>query len=102
MQDILSRVNELKRPRLLARAGRIGSQDYRRETHLPRILGTPRLPRSGEAVVQLLDLENNLNDQRLNDAADYMLQDHIRVLIALIAETRILRATQYAGLRSIT
>jgi len=93
MQDILSRAAQLKRPRLLARAGRIGADDYRRETHLPSVLGTSRLPRSGAAVMKLLEMETTLNEQRLADASDYLLHEHIQVLIALIGETRILRAT---------
>ena len=39
MQDILSMLSAIHRPRLLMRAARFGAEDYRREVHLPRLLG---------------------------------------------------------------
>ncbi len=39
MQDILSRMNALRRPRLLIRAARAGADDYMRAPHLARLLG---------------------------------------------------------------
>ena len=39
MQDLLTMLNTLHRPRLMMRAAQIGAQDYRRATHLPRLLG---------------------------------------------------------------
>ncbi|MEL7088895.1 MAG: DUF6477 family protein, partial [Planctomycetota bacterium] len=39
MQDVLTMLQCLHRPRLLMRAARIGAEDYRRAAHLPRLLG---------------------------------------------------------------
>ncbi len=93
MQDVLSHLSTVSRPRLLVRAARIGAQDYRRELHLPRLLGMARLPRSGEALMRLSDIEADLNAQRLNEDAGYSLSRHIDVLIALVAEARLMRNT---------
>jgi hypothetical protein len=35
----------LRRPSLLMRAARIGTEDYRRTVHLPRLLGYGQVPR---------------------------------------------------------
>ena len=93
MQDILSMLNALKRPRLLMRAARIGSEDYRRSAHLPRLLGYGQLPRHGQALIRLIEIEADLNTLRLNDESTYSLLRHIDVLIAIVGESRILRAT---------
>ncbi|SEO27391.1 hypothetical protein SAMN04490248_103115 [Salinihabitans flavidus] len=64
MKDILSVLNDLRRPRLLIRAARAGAEDYRRDAHLPRHLGYGTLPRSGAALMKLMEIEGTLNDQR--------------------------------------
>lgn len=94
MQDILSMLNALHRPKLMMRAARIGAQDYRRATHLPRLLGYGTLPRHGEALIKLMEIEAALEDQRTAADASYGLIRHIDVLIAMVAEARILRAAQ--------
>ncbi|MFL4471018.1 DUF6477 family protein [Tateyamaria armeniaca] len=72
MQDILSMLNALHRPRLLIRAARIGAEDYRRAAHLPRILGYGHLPRHGNALMRLMEVEGELNALRLGE--DLVLQ----------------------------
>lgn len=94
MQDILSMLNVLKRPRLLIRAARIGAEDYRRAAHLPRLLGYGQLPRHGSALMRLMDIEAELNSLRLREDSSYSLLRHIDVLIAIIGESRILRAAR--------
>lgn len=96
MQDILSMLNALRRPRLLMRAARIGAEDYRRNAHLPRLLGYGQMPRHGAALMRLVDIEADLNAQRLNDDSAYSLLRHIDVLIAIVGEARIMRASQVA------
>ncbi|WP_223425768.1 DUF6477 family protein [Tateyamaria pelophila] len=96
MQDILSMLNALRRPRLLMRAARIGAEDYRRNAHLPRLLGYGQMPRHGAALMRLVDIEAELNAQRLNDDSAYSLLRHIDVLIAIVGEARIMRASQVA------
>lgn len=94
MQDILSMLNALHRPRLLIRAARIGAEDYRRAAHLPRLLGYGQLPRHGNALIHLMEIEGELNALRLGEDSSYSLLRHIDVLIAIIGEGRTLRAAQ--------
>lgn len=96
MQDILGMLNALRRPKLLMRAARIGAQDYRRNTHLPRLLGYGVLPRHGQALIKLMEIEFALEAQRESADASYSLVKHLDVLIAMVAEARILRASQSA------
>ena len=94
MQDILTMLNALHRPRLMMRAARIGAQDYRRAAHLPRLLGYGVLPRHGAALLKLVEMEAVLEDQRKQSDASYSLIKHLDVLIAMVAEARILRSAQ--------
>ncbi|MEP1198727.1 DUF6477 family protein [Tateyamaria sp.] len=94
MQDILSMLNALHRPRLLIRAARIGAEDYRRAAHLPRLLGYGQLPRHGNALMRLMEIEGELNALRLGEDSSYSLLRHIDVLIAIVGEGRTLRAAQ--------
>ena len=64
MQDILSILHSLRRPRLLIRAARFGAEDYRREKHLARILGEAPPQRTGAAVMKLLEIESELESAR--------------------------------------
>lgn len=91
MQDILTRIAQLKRPRLLTRAARIGADDYRRELHLTRLLKEPRLPRSAEALVKLSEIEADLNGKRVAGEQDYHLPRHVEILIAIVAESALLK-----------
>ena len=94
MQDILSMLQALRRPVLLMRAARIGAEDYRRATHLPRLLGYGVLPRHGAALMKLMEMEAGLNDQRTGGDTSYSLVKHVDVLIAMVGEARVLRAAQ--------
>jgi hypothetical protein len=85
-------LNALHRPRLLIRAARIGAEDYRRGAHLPRLLGYGQLPRHGAALMRLMEIEGELNALRLSEDSSYSLLRHIDVLIAVVGESRILRA----------
>ena len=92
MQDILSLLASLRRPRLLIRAARIGADDYRREAHLARILGYAALPRSGAALMRLVDLEADLALRRRAEDTAYSIARHVEVLAAIMGEARLLRA----------
>jgi hypothetical protein len=78
------------------RAARIGADDYRRGVHLPRLLGYGMLPRHGAALMKLMELESDLNAQRVTGNTSYSLIKHVDVLIAMVGEARILRAAQAA------
>lgn len=94
MLDLLSLIATLNRPRLLVSAARFGVDDYHREAHLPRLLGHAAPPRSGEAIMLLLDVEAALDDRRRANAADYSPARHVGVLTALLGEARLLRAAR--------
>ena len=92
MQDIFSMLNQLRRPRLLIQAARAGCDEYRREAHLRRLLGHGDLPKSGEALLRLIEMEVDLNQQRREGAGGYCLIAHVDVLIAMMGEARLARA----------
>ena len=94
MQDLLTMLNALHRPRLMMRAARIGAQDYRRTIHLPRLLGYGVLPRHDAALLKLIEMEAVLDDQRTDGDASYSLIRHLDVLIAMVGEARVLRTAQ--------
>ncbi len=92
MQDILGMIGSLNRPRLLVQAARFGVDAYARDITLPRLLKSLTLPRSGEAIMRLLDIEAELDDARKRRTSDYTVACHVEVLIALMGEARMLRA----------
>lgn len=96
MQDLISMLHAIRRPPLLMRAARIGAEDYRRAVHLPRLLGYGVLPRHGAALFKLIELEADLNTQRTSGDTSYSLIRHVDVLIAMLGEARVLRASQAA------
>ncbi|MDP5086987.1 MAG: DUF6477 family protein [Yoonia sp.] len=93
MLDLHTRIAQLKRPNLLARAARFGVDDYRRTVHLRRLLGSDPLPRHGAALMQLLDREAEMNALRLARSGSYSPAIHVEILIAILGEARLLRAT---------
>ena len=94
MKDILSILNDIRRPRLLIRAARVGAEDYSRDLHLKRHLGYRDLPRNGPALMLLMEIESALNEQRRANDAGYSLVRHVDVLIAIFGEARLLRASR--------
>lgn len=92
MQDLLSMISSMRRPAMLIRAARFGVSDYDRTRHLPRLLGRTAPPRSGAAVLRLLELEAEWEDRRKGKAADYSVSRHLDILIALLGEARVLRS----------
>ncbi len=94
MQDVLTMMSKLTRPRLLFRAARIGADDYRRDKHLQRVLGYGRSLRNAEALLKLMEVEVGINQMRDDGDASYSLVQHVDILIAMMGEARILRATQ--------
>lgn len=88
MTDFRAILANLRRPRLLIRAARFGLEDYRRDRDLRRILPAS-LPVEA-TVSQLLQEEARLETIRVAGAQDYPMARHIEVLIALMAEVRLL------------
>lgn len=97
MQDLTSMITSLRRPRLLARAAKLGARDYDRNRHLQRVLGFGALPGSGAALIRLMELEREMEDRRcINDPA-YSLIRHLDLLIALAGEAQLYQASRAPG-----
>ncbi len=92
MQDILEMLDQLRRPRLLIRAARAGAEGYARAPHLRRLLGGGETPRTGEALIRLLEMERDLDDTRRAGDPGYSAVRHVDMLIAMMGEARLLRA----------
>lgn len=92
MQDLMTQIATLRRPRLLIRAARIGAQTYRREARLPRLLGYGVSLRLGPTVVRLMALEAEMNEKRENGDAGYSIAAHVDLLTAIMGEYQLLRA----------
>ena len=87
MTDCRSMLATLRRPRLLMRAARFGLAEYRRERDLRRYVGGTASPE--DTVTSLMSVEARLEATRLAGDAAYSVARHIEVLIALMAEMRL-------------
>ncbi|WP_037307150.1 DUF6477 family protein [Ruegeria halocynthiae] len=94
MQDLMTMIKTLRRPRLLVRAAKLGAQDYDRDRHLQRTLGYGSLPGTGTALVRLMEMEKEVNAQRLAEDATYSLVRHLDLLIALLGEAQLFQASR--------
>lgn len=65
MLDIQTRIAQLRRPDLLIKVARFGLGDYARNVHLRRVLRNDPPVRPAAALVQLLEVEAILNDDRI-------------------------------------
>ena len=90
MQDIYTRLSQMRRPRLLVSAARHGIADYDRQRVLAKLLGSERLPGPVEALIRLMEIEAGHNETRKEMPATYQAARHVDVLIALMSEARAL------------
>ena len=90
MNDCLAMLKAMNRPRLLVRAARIGVQDYRRERDLARVLKFERIPGPRSAVMQLLQQEAELEEERANGTSTYSVRRHVQVMIAIMGEAMLI------------
>lgn len=102
MQDVLSLLSSLSRPGLLIRTARIGAQTYRRDRHLGRVLGYGIIPGPAKALLQLMELEREADEARKENAASYSLPRHLDLLIAIIGEAQVLKASRVARKNLVT
>lgn len=84
MQDYAIKIGQLKRPKLLIRAARYGARDYRRSRDMPGAGGH----NLAYVLPWLLDQEDQVNHARLTRDAAYDAARHVRLLAALLAESR--------------
>ncbi len=92
MNDVMTLLETLHRPRLLMEAARYGAACYRRDTQLGRILGEAALPGPRQAAIQLVCIEQGHEEARRAGLAAYSPARHLEVLAALIAEARTILA----------
>ncbi len=92
MSDLLSMVQELHRPRLLIRAARAGLAEYNRNRDLKRLMRASTAPTPDRALTILMEEEERIEATRLEGDASYSFIRHIEVLIAMMAEVRLLRS----------
>lgn len=85
--QLSQRLSQLRRPKLLIQAARLGQSDYRRERDLKRLGGQGLQPHA--VVAHLLDVEGGIEAERQSGAVGYSIARHIEVLIAVLAEARI-------------
>ncbi len=78
----------LRRPRLLIQAARAGQQAWRRERDLPKALRADRCPAPGLCLPRLRAEEAILNESRMLQDAEYDMQRHVLLMIAILAEMR--------------
>jgi len=82
----------IRRPRLLIRAARFGIAEYRRDRDLKRLLKLDRLAGSASLFDRLVSEEEQLETARKSGDAAYSVTRHIEMLVALMAEARLLRS----------
>lgn len=90
MTDFQTILQDLKRPRLLVRAARLGIAQYNRSRDLRRLMRGGATPGPEAALAQLIDEEAQLEEVRKSGEAAYSLARHIEILIAMMAEARLL------------
>ncbi|MEM7598104.1 MAG: DUF6477 family protein [Pseudomonadota bacterium] len=94
MIDLLTMLSGLKRPKTLIRAARIGMRDYRRETVLRRLLGFGHPTETTPILFALMEMEAEMNEDRTGNTAGYSPMRHVEVMIALMSEADLLRASR--------
>lgn len=93
----LTALESLRRPKLLIRAARFGLDDYRRERDLRRLMRTAVTPAPRHALAWLIEEEAGLEASRRAGAAAYAPARHVEILIALMAEARMLPHAERAA-----
>lgn len=88
MTDFRAILANLRRPRILIRAARFGLEDYRRDRDLRRFV--PAQTPVEATMTQLLAEEERLEEIRVAGDINYPISRHIEVLVALMAEVRLL------------
>ena len=90
MTELRSHIARLQRPQLLIQAARLGLPDYRRDRDLRRLIGALAAPPPPVSVARLLEAEEEVEQVRRTGATGYNAVRHVDLLIALMAEARLL------------
>lgn len=78
----------LRRPSALIRAAREGQRGWKRSRDLRALLRSDTCPAPGRCLARLRAEEAMQNDLRLARAAEYDIQRHVLLVIAILAEMR--------------
>lgn len=92
MNDIMTLLGTLRRPKLLIRAARHGVEGYNRDRDLRRILKSPEMPTARKAILRLIDEERELEHARSTGSAHYNVARHVDVMIAMMGEARFVQS----------
>ncbi|MFV0359987.1 DUF6477 family protein [Tropicimonas sp.] len=90
MNEFTKTLRALRRPSLLISAARAGARSYNRARDLKRIAHCEELPAPERAVRRLMSLEADLDRARRDRDTTYSVTRHVDILIALIAEARLM------------
>jgi uncharacterized protein DUF6477 len=90
MANLLTLLQALRRPRLLIRAARYGVADYNRKRDLKRLISVDITAAPDQTVSALMDQEARIDARRKSGDHRYSPARHVEVLIALMAEARLL------------
>ena len=86
MHNHFGNLSDLRRPRILVRAARIGAEEFPRSTHLPRLLGHSALSDGMKVIDELSGIEREIESLRKEGQLNYSISQHVDVLAALLAE----------------
>jgi hypothetical protein len=86
MSDLMKKIRNLKRSKLLCDAAKAGAPMYRRDRILRRLVVLEGGEDTAEILELLLNLEQDFNAQRETGAAHYRAARHVECLIAIRAE----------------
>ena len=87
MTDLSKFLSQIRRPKLLVRAARMGLLHYKADRDMPRLVRAHT--KAVERVKSLIAEEQRLEDGRQTGDSTYSIQSHVGILTALIAETRL-------------
>ena len=90
MTDLAAALATLRRPRLLIRAARFGLNDYDRVRDLRRLIRAEAPPAPERALDRLMAAEAEIEEVRRARTAGYSVSRHVELLIAIMAEARLL------------
>ena len=88
MSDFPTALSEIRRPGILMRAVRFALADYHRPSALKRFAPDEKRPEG--IVSKLFETEAMIEKNRQSGSSAYSICDHIEVLVALVAEARLL------------
>ncbi len=99
-ETALKALKSLRRPRLLIRAARFGLADYNRDRDLKRLMRVVSPPPPARALTSLLEAEAEAESRRKTGAAGYSVARHVELLIALMAESLLVKGSAPRGTHS--